>query len=240
MESFNRETRQSIFFGISYVLASQWSADTIKRLDFQRALARQQLDFPQTSVGPHEFALVRTEPSVLQVKVASSGPQISTISISSKCPTHGLEMFIKEAQATCEAYRQTWLALQCQSLQCSARIHHLYSCQDHAFKYIWEQRLGQRPEDFRHLGKRPVLGGGLRLFMPPIKEEKEPVQIEVKIESFLREPQKMFVETVFAWLKPRLLTEDTNFDTGLRLKTVEKYASEEVCNFIAQSQPEWL
>ncbi|MHC4478184.1 MAG: hypothetical protein ACYTEL_21300 [Planctomycetota bacterium] len=238
MEGFNRESRQSIFFGISHVIASPWSADTIRRLDFQRILAQQQLDFPQTSLGPHEFSLVRAEPSALQVKVASSGPQVSTMTVSAKNPVHGLELFSKEAEAVYDAYRQTWLGQQCQILQCSARIQHLYSCQDHAFKYLWEQRLGQRPDDFRHLGKRPVLGGGLRLFMPPMKEDKEPVQIEVKIESFLRGPKKMFVETVFVWPKPRLLTDETSFDTGVCLRTVEKYATEEVCRFIEQGGPE--
>jgi hypothetical protein len=238
MEGFNSETRQSIFFGISYVLANQWTADTIKRLDFQRTLAKQQLDFPQTSVGPHEFTLSRIEPSALQVKVAGSGPQVSTISIGSKGPVHGLEMFSKEAQAVCEAYRQTWLAMQCQILQCSARIQHLYSCKVHAFKYLWEQRLGQKPNDFRYLGKRPVLGGGMRLFMPPLKEDEQPDQIEVKIESFLREPKKMFVETIFVWPKPTLLTDETNFDTAARLRTVEQYATQEVCSFIERDGPD--
>lgn len=71
-----------------------------------------------------------------------------------------------------------------------------------------------------------------------MKEDKEPVQIEVKIESFLRGPKKMFVETVFVWPKPRLLTDETSFDTGVCLRTVEKYATEEVCSFIEQGGPE--
>lgn len=238
MEDLNRESRQSIYFDISYVIASQWSSEPMKRLDFQRALAERQLDFPQTGVGPHEFTLVRTEQSPLQVKVASSGPRVSTISISSKNPVHSLELFGKEAEAVCDAYRQTWLKQQCQILQCSARIQHLYSCQDHAFKYLWEDRLGQKPQDFRYLGKRPVLGGGLRLFMPPLKEDVEPVQIEIKIESFLREAQKMFVETFFVWPKPRLLAEGAHFDTEFRLGSVEKYATEEVCNFITRTGAE--
>ncbi|MEE9370109.1 MAG: hypothetical protein V3W45_01445, partial [Sedimentisphaerales bacterium] len=61
MQSFNRESRQSIYFGVGYVVASRWEPDPIKRLDFQKALAEKQLDFPQTRVGTHDFTLIRTE-----------------------------------------------------------------------------------------------------------------------------------------------------------------------------------
>ncbi|HUW18064.1 MAG TPA: hypothetical protein VMW16_02045 [Sedimentisphaerales bacterium] len=232
MEGFNRESRQSIYFEVSYVIASEWSCDTMQRLDFQKSLAERQLDFPQTNVGPNNFILVRLEPSALQVKAALLGPRVSSISISSKRPVHSLNLFNKEAEAVCDAYHQTWLKQQCQILQCNARIQHLYSCHEHAFKYLWEQRLGQQPQDFSYLGKRPVLGGGLRLVMPPLKEDVEPVQIELKIESFFPELGKMFIETSFLWPQPRLLKKDEKFDPELRLKRVEKYALNEVCDFV--------
>jgi len=238
MENFNTDTRQSIYFGVSYVVASEWSADAMKRLDFQRALAERQLDLPQTSVGARDFTLIRTEQSALQVKVASLGPSVSSISINADRPVHTLDLFGREAEAICDAYCQIWLKQQRQILQSNARIRHLYSCQGHAFKYLWEERLGQKPDDFRYLGKRPVLGGGLRLFMPPLKQDEEPVQIEIKIESFLREPKKMFIETIFVWPKPLPQAEDANFAPELRLKSVEKYATREVCDFILQTKTE--
>jgi len=238
MESFNRESRQSIYFEVSFVIASQWSSDTMQRLDFQKSLAQRQLDFPQTNVATHSFTLVRTEQSPLQVKTASLGPRVSNISISSKRPVDSLDMFSKEADAVCDAYRQTWLKQQCQILQCNARIQHLYSCQGHAFRYLWEQRLGQQPQDFSYLGKRPVLGGGLRLVMPPVKQDAEPVQVEIKIESFLPESGKMFIETFFVWPQPRLLRADDRFDPELRLKHVEEYAVNEVCDFLLQPETE--
>ena len=238
MENFNSESRQSIYFGVSYVIASEWSAETMKRLDFQKALAQRQLDFPQTSVGVRDFTLVRTEQSALQVKVASLGPRVSSISINADRPVHSLDLFGKEADAVCDAYRQIWLKQQCQILQSNARIRHLYSCQGHAFKYLWEQRLGQKPQDFHYLGKRPVLGGGLRLFIPPLKEDEEPVQIEIKIESFLRESRKMFIETIFVWPKPGLLSESVEFAAEHRLKSVERYATSEVCDFVLQTKAE--
>jgi hypothetical protein len=237
MQNFNRESRQSIYFDIGYIIAREWVADTMKRLEFQKTLAEKQLDFPQTGAGLNDFTLARTEPSPLQVKVASLGPRVSSIFIGSENPACTLELFSKEAKAVCDAYRRTWLSEPCQILQCSARIRHLYSCQDHAFKYLWENRLGQTPQDFHYLGK-PVLGGGLRLVMPPLKEDTEPVQIEIKTESFFREPKKMFVETFFLWPGQRLLTENTDFDVEARLKSVEKYAIANVCDFITQSKTE--
>ncbi|MHC4659955.1 MAG: hypothetical protein ACYS83_12405, partial [Planctomycetota bacterium] len=216
MESFNRESRQSIYFEVSYVIANEFPSDTMERLNFQQSLAERQLDFPQAAAGTHNFTLIRTEPSPLQVKAASLGPRVSNISTSSKRPIHRLELFSKEAEAVCDAYRQTWLKQQCQILQCSARIQHLYSCQGHAFKYLWEERLGQEPQDFSY------------------KEEAEPVQIEIKIESFFPELGKILIETFFVWPKPRLLAKNEKFDPELRLRGVEKYAINEVCDFLLQ------
>jgi hypothetical protein len=238
MEAFNRGSQQSVYFGVGYVIASEWSSETVKRLDFQRALAENQLDFPRTSSGARDFTFVRTEQSPLQVKVSSLGPRVSSLSVSSERPVYSLELFGKEAEAICDAYRQTWLKEQCQILQCNATVRHLYSCKEHAFKYLWEDRLGQDPQDFRHLGGRAVLGGGLRLFMPPLKDDKEPLQIEVKIESYLRESQKMLIETLFVWPQPRLLSPDAKFDPSFRLRSVESYAAVEVCNFVVGRERE--
>jgi len=236
MDKLNIDSRQSIYFELGYVIAGHWQPDILKRLDFQKALAAGQLDFPRTSVGPREFTLVRAEPSQFTVKISSMGPRVSGISISSERPEHTLDMFIREAEVVCSSYSQVWLDSQFQVLQTNARIRHLYSCSDHSFKFLWEDRLRQSPQDFEYLGGRNVLGGGLRLVMPPLKTEAEPVQIEVKIESFFAEPKKMFVETIFAWPNPRLVSDGEEFDVQRRLEDVERYATGEVCDFILLRQ----
>jgi len=43
------------------------------------------------------------------------------------------------------------------------------------------------------------LGGGLRLVLPPLQDEADPVQIELKIESFLRDSSKLYLEVHSAW-----------------------------------------
>jgi hypothetical protein len=238
MKGLNRNSRQSIYFNVGYIIANEWPSDTVERLEFQKLLAENQLEFLQARVGVRDFTLVRKEPSPLQVKIASLGPRVSNISVSSERPVHTMDLFCKEADVVCDAYHQIWLDRECQILQCGANIRHLYSCKDHAFKYLWETRLGQKPQDFHYLGKRPVLGGGLRLVMPPIKEPSEPVQIEIKIESFLQESEKMFIETVFVWPQPLLLPKNKKFDPEIRLKKVEKYAINEVYEFIVQPEVE--
>jgi hypothetical protein len=235
MEGFNRESRQSIYFEVSYVLACQWPSETMQRLELQKSLAQMQLDFPQTAAGPNQFTLTRTEPSMLQLKISSMGPRVSGLSISSNRPAHSLDFFAKEAQAVCDAYQKVCLGKRFQMLQSMAKIRQLYSCQEHAFKYLWEQRLGQQPNDFAYLGGKSVSGGGLRLVMPPLQNEVEPVQVEVRIESFFPDLKKMFIETAFSWPKPRLISPGEKFDPAEQLNRVEQYAVNEVCNFITLS-----
>lgn len=231
MRGLNRDSRESIFFGVSYVIAAEWSADAIKRLEFQKLLAENQLDFSQTRFGDGGFSLIRADPGSFIVNITSPAPKVTSLSISSERGA-GLEIFCREAEAVCRAYRSVWTGEQVQILKCTATVRQLYSCTEHAFKYLWEERLGQKPEDFKHLGARPVLGGGLRLIMPPIKGDQEPLQIEVKVESFFRESGKMFIETVFVWPMPRLLNAGEQFDPKVRLAGVEQYSITKVCDFI--------
>ncbi|MHC5060162.1 MAG: hypothetical protein ACYTFK_03645 [Planctomycetota bacterium] len=237
MDAINRQSRTSVHFSINYVIAAGWMPDKIVTVDFQKALLDKGLDFSQTNAGGRSFTLSRTQPSHLQVKIDSPAPQVSSVNIVSAPPAYDLEMFIQEASATMEAYQQTYPAQQYQVVRCAAKIHHLYSSQEHAFQYLWETRLGQSPEDFRCLGSRPVAGGGLRLVMPPhTAEEAEPCSIELRIESSFKEPRKLFIETVFVWPKPTLIQADEKFDPGDRLGELEEYATNKVWTFLTQTK----
>ena len=238
MNGLNRETRESIFFGVNYVIAIAWEPDKKRQLDFEKALLERGLEFPETRSGLRNLILVRNSQSPLEVRLASQGPQVSNIIVRSERPLRSLEVFVKEAEAVCDAYCQTWIKERCQILQCDATIRHLYSCQEYAFKYLWEERLGQEGKDFHYLGKGPVLGGGLRLVIPATKDKPEPTHIEIKIESFFQDSRKMFVETHFVWPQPRLLKGEIKFDPEFRLKCVEKYAISKVCDFVLKPELE--
>jgi hypothetical protein len=71
----------------------------------------------------------------------------------------------------------------------------------HAFQYLWEKRLHQA-DDAIQIFQRAVLGGGIRLVFPPLPEVEDDALFEVKIESFLQDPSKLFVETTAGWNKP--------------------------------------
>jgi len=234
MHKVNRNSRTSIHFSVGYLLAGQWAAEKPRCLDFQKTLLDAEMDFGQTTFAGSRFTLVRSEPSNLQVLLEAPGPQVTGVTVTAAYPQYDLAMFQKEADSVMEAYRRIWPMQQYQVLQCSARIHQLYSCSEHAFKYIWEDRLGQKPDDFATLGGRPVGGGGLRLVMPPTTDNgREPSSIEVRIESYFRELAKLFIETVFVWPQPRTLASGESFDASYRMGLVDTYADNEVWNFVA-------
>jgi hypothetical protein len=145
MEDLNPDSRQSIYFSVSYAVVTEWLSDKKKQLNFLKALLESQLDFSDIKSEAHSFTLLRKEQSSLQVRVASLGPQVSNILVKSDGPAYNLDLFAKEADAVYGAYRETYLKGECQVLQCDAIIRHLYSCSNHAFKYLWETRLGQKP-----------------------------------------------------------------------------------------------
>jgi hypothetical protein len=237
MIPINRGSKTSVHFGINFLLAGPWGHEKGALLEFQKALLDGGLEFAQTAARPAGFNLVRNEPSPLQVILESPGPQVHTLQIIASNPQCDLEMFGREATAVTAAYQKTWHLPQYQILNTGGCIRHLYSARGHAFQYLWEQRLGQSPQDLALLGHRPVAGGGLRLLIPPHqKEGGEPVSIEIRIESFLRESQKLFVETLFTWPAPRMITETAGFDCQARLNEIESFAAGEVWDFIAKTE----
>lgn len=236
MQGPSRESRQTIYYAVSYLVSMAWSPDKKRLLDFQKALLDRELEFSSITYGGRSCQLSRKEQSPLDVKLASVGPQVSTMAIWSELPLHGRELLCKEAEAICQAYYETWVERPCQILRRDATIRHLYSCGCHAFQFLWEKRLGQVEKDIEHLGGRPLLGGGLRLVLPAV--EDHPEHIEVKIESFLQESEKMFIETLFVWPLPSILDNADKLAPKELLETVEKYATNEVCNFILKDDLE--
>jgi hypothetical protein len=237
MIPINRESKTSIHFGVNFVFAGAWGHEKGALLNFQRALLEGGLEFSQATSRSNGFTLVRAEPSALQVGLEATAPQVHTLQLIAGNPQYELEMFGRDCEAVTAAYQKTWPMPQYQILNTGGCIRHLYSTKTHAFQYLWEQRLGQAPQDFALLGNRPVAGGGLRLVIPPHqKDNAEPTSIELRIESFMRETQKLFVETVFNWPRPRIVIEQQSFQTPARLAEIESFAANDVWDFIAKQQ----
>lgn len=225
------ETGRVIHLGTNFLLAPvALPIDTSHELDLRRYLADNQIEFERTErTGQFiKFFAKRTEP--LEVHVGQAGPQVGQLLIVAPQPTQPFESFIQQAETVCGAFQSAWIAPQ-QQMQIISRdacIRYLYqSADNHAFQFLWERRLRQEADDMRILG-RPVLGGGLRLVMPP--SEGQVTQVEVKIESFLRDSRMLFVELQFAW--PHPVTPQEGFRPRELLMQVREYCDQHLVPFI--------
>lgn len=236
MEAINRQSKTTVHMSIQYLLAGAWTPERARTVEFEKALLENGLDFSQTQTRDNAFTLIRTPPSSLQVKLESPGQQVISLHILAANSQYEREIFGRDAEAVTQAFLRTWPSDHYQILNANSKIHHLYSAQTHAFQYLWEERLGQSPQDFRFLGNRPVAGGGLRLVMPPhAVEGDEPTAIEVRVESFLREPNKIFIETAFTWPRPRVIAAGEGLDPRRYIEATEHFAAEEVWDFLTRS-----
>jgi hypothetical protein len=62
--------------------------------------------------------------------------------------------------------------------------------------------------------------------------------VEVKIESFLEDQHKIFIETLFVWPTPSVLAKAEDFRPRGLLQSVEEYATNEVCDFLLKREKE--
>ena len=222
------KTRQTIFAGVNYVFAPAPVLDNEMFLQFQSALSRHGLAFEQASRAETEWSLARAKPPV-RIQARLPGPPIGQVMVTSEWMEQSLEAFTDEASIVYDAVFEVWPSAK-QVLSRDATIRQLYDAGGlPAFKYIWERRLGQQEEQLKFLG-RAVSGGGFRLVMPPEPTASDPVQGEIKIESFLRDPRKLFVEVTLAWPKPVPPTE--RFDPKQVLGEVESFANGDVREFL--------
>jgi hypothetical protein len=94
---------------------------------------------------------------------------------------------------------------------------------------LWEELLGQ-PEDSLKMIGWSIQGGGIRFVVPPKSDDPEPVEIQLRIESYLQNPKKIWVETIFKWIQP--LPPGTPLDPKSRLSPVDEYIEHSVVPFI--------
>lgn len=226
----NPESRMTIHMGVNFVVSPPPTIDMDRNLDFQQSLVGEGIDFAKVGFKEGELSVIREVPTFLQVRVAALGPPTGQLLILAPNPQRSLGLFAKEAEAVVRAFDSTWPEKNRQVIRCDATLRDLYEASgEHAFKELWETRLAQSPDSLAVLG-RPVLGGGLRFVMPPRAHDPEPVQIEVKIESFLKDTKKIYVETQFTWPAPR--PPGAAVDPQNRLKQVDAYVENEVISFI--------
>ena len=228
------DSRETIHFGINFLFAPAPVIEQTKVIDLQHNLTEGGVDFATVNRTQKSIELSRTD-GPLSLLIAIPAPQVGQLLVRSPNPQRALNLFQKEVESIGRAYESTW-SRPAQFLKRDAAIHCLYACEncDHAFRYIWEQLLGQNRSDARHLG-RPLAGGGLRFVMPPTRDEKpEPTVVELKIESFLRDPSKIYVETHLSLPTP---SNENMFErAGELLNRVESYIQEKAIRFLTQER----
>jgi hypothetical protein len=223
------ETRRLIHIGINFLLVPAPVVSQTTGIAFQNALIQRSIEFDRVSYEEDVLKIIR-ERLPLQIVVKSpTGQPAGQLLILAPQPARNLDYFTQEAEFVVEAFESTWAEQRRQIVRRDVTIRHLYETNQHAFQEIWETRLGQPESSLAVFGRR-VLGGGLRFVMPPQPHDDNPAQIEVKIESYLRDTSKVFVETQFTWPGPT--PPDVSFAPRDRLSEVNDYATNEVLNFI--------
>ena len=188
------------------------------------------LEYNRVEVPKNTISLLRDIPYPLQITVSTNESQVGQLLILTPQPKGSLDLFIKEAEAAVQAYESVWTVQNRQIVHVDATIRQLYeTTSQHAFQELWESRLGQTSQALSVFG-RPVRGGGLRFVMDPVAEDL-PAQIEVKIESFLLDTTKIFVETQFTWPVPS--TPQSPFNVRERIEKMNSYIEANVQPFIS-------
>jgi len=229
------DSRQIIHMGINYVILPMPMVDQEHNLKFQSSLIAKGVDFTNLALEESQIRIWRNPPLPLEIRVSAqtSQPQpFGQILVIAPNPNRPLENFISEVVAVLEAFNQTWLPQNRRILSCDVTLRCLYqSTSEHAFRELWEERLCQPPDSLAKLERR-VLGGGLRFVMPPQQGDTEPTQVEVRIESFLRDTKKIFIETQFTWPAPK--PPGTDFAPATRLNQANEYVENQVHAFMME------
>ncbi|MFQ5611267.1 MAG: hypothetical protein ACE5H9_03950 [Anaerolineae bacterium] len=224
-----------LHIGINYVITPPPEINKGKLLSFQQAMIDTGIDFDNVENGSREIVLLKKTPS-LQIRViAAPDAPVGQLLVVAPHPHRTPEDFGREAEAIVRAFHNTWRTPR-QILSCDSTIRYLYEAsEEHAFKELWETRLGQSQDALAVFGRR-VLGGGIRFVMPPEIGEEVPTQIEVKIESFLRDTKKIFIEVEFKWPQPK--PPGTPFEPKRLIALVDNYIEDQVRSFMAEGHDE--
>jgi len=213
-------SRKTIHMGVNFLLAPMPVVDRQFGLAFQRFLIESGVAYNSVEQVEMQISVVREKPTPLSIQIKSGG-QVGQLLIVASPPERALDAFIREADGVVRAFEIAAETGPRQIVGKDASIRDLFdSGGEHAFQEIWERFL-ERPPQVLDMLERHVLGGGLRFVMPSKEGEPDPVQIELKIESFLRDTSKIFFETQFSWPQPS--PPGTQIMPGELLKEVDRY-----------------
>lgn len=219
------ESRKRIHIGVNFILTHMPVVDRQLSLDFQTTLYDAGINYDDVQLDEQNLRIIRRKPQapfeIRLINVQQPQPQMAMgqLLIIDVFPDRPMASFTEEAEKITEAF-QSVSPFPRQVLSKDVTLRDLYSTGGvHAFQALWEDVLGQEVDTIERLG-RPVQGGGLRFVMPPRPEDTEPVVIELKIESYLKDSSKLFIEVQATWPQP------TPAGTGLSATPLLRFADE--------------
>jgi hypothetical protein len=231
-------SRKTIHIGINLVMTDIPQIDNRLSREFQALLDEAGVEYTNVAVSPegNELSIGGQQPGGLQIKLVRLNPPVGQLLIITPFPEDTVAEFASKAERVVRAFEELAPSPYRQLVTKDATIRDLYDTAGaHAFQLLWEELLGQQRERLERLN-HVVLGGGLRFVMPPMENEPDPVSIELKIESYLNDASKMFIECQASWPKPAQAGEAID-PVGV-LMTVENYIKETAIDFIQRGSDE--
>ncbi len=218
-----------IHLGINFVTSPRPILTQQKILEFQQAIINNGLEYSRVERNEEALDIVRDKVSPLTIRVISPNQPLGQIIVISQFPKIPLNLFIDEACAAIDAFNDVWGLDKRQILAGDTTLRELIeTTSPHAFQELWEERLEQSSKALA-VFDRPVRGGGLRFVLDPKPGDLLSSQLEVKIESYLKDATKIYVEIQSKWQSSKTQTE---FDVKNRLDEVQTFLGEKVHNFL--------
>jgi len=226
-----RENGIPIYVGVNFVVTPAISLTLENRLKFQQQLEEIGINLSDISFDKQTstFIALRKSPMPLEVRIFNPAPPVTQLLVVvPQIDGRSIDGVGREACDIGQAFSTVWP--QRQVIQADATIRNLYpSSQEHAFQELWEGFLKQSRESLSAF-KRPVLGGGLRFVIPSMGDDPTQPQVDVKIESFLQDTQKIFIEVQCFWTQ----AQGNQLDPDTKLEQVDNFIRNELMDFISQ------
>jgi len=226
-----RESGVPIYAGVAFTMTPSISLTLENRLKFQQQLEEMGINLTDVSFDKQTstFVAVRKSPMPLEVRIVMPAPPVTQLLIiAPQIDGRSIDGVGREACDIGQAFSDVWS--QRQVIQADATIRNLYeSSQTHAFQELWEGFLKQSPESLSSF-KRPVIGGGLRFVIPALGDDPSQPQIDIKIESFLQDTHKLFIEVQCIWIQ----AQGNQLDPDAKLERVDDFMQHELMDFIYQ------
>lgn len=220
-------SRTIIHLGINLVITPFPEINQTTSLTFQNAIIAHGLEYQNAINEQNKLILLRDKPTPLQITVGLNLPNTGQLIIVAPFPNRPVNIFIQEAEAVAEAFLSTW-NYPFHVIGSDTALRELHeTSEEHAFQEIWEKRLKQ-PVDALSAFERPIRAGGLRFILDPNSGDPNPTRIEVKIESFIDNTKKIFIETLFFYLRP---PQGSGFSITQRINETDQYVKNQVYNF---------